>query len=71
MTMHDPKTRYMDVNEFAKELCVGPAVVYKLIRLRQIPVRRLFIGRRTHILIPVERARAVLERKHGRGTNAL
>lgn len=69
--MNVPKTRYMDVTEFARELCVGRTVVYKLIRLRQIPVRKLFIQRRTHILIDVEQALAVLERKYGRGTNAL
>jgi hypothetical protein len=63
--------RYMNVNEFSKELCVGPSIVYKLIRLRQIPVRKLFIGGRTHIMIPVDQALAMLERNHARDAHAI
>jgi len=49
--------RYMDVPEFAIELCVGTSVVYKLIRLHQIPVRKLWSGRKTYTFIdaPPER----------------
>ena len=67
------KTRYVDVEGFAKELYVGTSVVYRLIKLRQIPVRKLFSPRtrRTYILIDAQQALAVLEHKYGRGTNSL
>jgi hypothetical protein len=62
-----PKTRYVTVDEFAKELCVGTFVVYRLIKLRQIPVRKLFSPRtrRTYVLIPLQQALAALQRKYG------
>jgi hypothetical protein len=70
-TNQEPKNRYVDVDEFAKVLCTEPATVYKLIRLRQIPVRKLFSGRRTYILIDAQQALAVLERKYGRDAHGI
>jgi hypothetical protein len=65
------KTRYVGVDEFAKELCVGTSVVYKLIKLRQIPVRKLWSGRKTYTFIDAPRALAELERRYGRDANGI